>query len=99
MGSAHDSGSIAAFEHLHLANSAASLPATDWNSAFETDLRAAQDSLIIRTRQHFGRAFYPNLKFHSASHTARWIPHPIVEIAFVDWSADSLEKPIPAIQR
>jgi hypothetical protein len=63
MGPAHDSGPVSSFQHLHLADSTASLPAPDGNPSFKTNLRTAQDCLIIRTRKYVGRAFYPNLKF------------------------------------
>jgi hypothetical protein len=54
VGPAHGSDPIAAFENLHLANPAAALPATNWNSAFKTHLRAAQNRLVIRTRKYVG---------------------------------------------
>ncbi len=51
MCSAHHPRPVASFQNLHLANSAAALPATDGDPAFEADFSRAENRLIMGTRK------------------------------------------------
>ena len=74
---AHHPRPVASFQNLDFANSATTLPATDGNPAFETDLGTTEDRLIIGARKYVGplavvTIFDLNLKSHfSASRRLR----------------------------
>lgn len=61
---AHHSGSIRSFNDLNFARAAPPLAAANRNVARKSDLRAAKNRLIFRTRKRLAASFYLNLNPH-----------------------------------